>query len=80
MGAAVRRADRPVPAGARGSPWALLAQADATAGGWSEYLKGLAGRVSEAPVQLGAPVGADRVEVVSGLKAGDVVLAPERAR
>lgn len=39
-----------------------------------------AGRVSEAPVQLGAPVGADRVEVVSGLKAGDVVLAPERAR
>lgn len=39
-----------------------------------------AGRVSEAPVQLGSPVGADRVEVMSGLKTGDVVLAPERTR
>lgn len=36
------------------------------------------GRVSEAPVQLGGPAGADRVEVLSGLKAGDVVLAPGR--
>ncbi|MES2834946.1 MAG: efflux RND transporter periplasmic adaptor subunit [Pseudomonadota bacterium] len=39
-----------------------------------------AGRVSEAPVQLGGPVADDRVEVLSGLKAGDVVLAPETAR
>lgn len=39
-----------------------------------------AGRVSEAPVQLGGPVGGDRVEVLSGLAAGDVVLAPETAR
>lgn len=39
-----------------------------------------AGRVSEAPVQLGGPAGADRVEVLSGLAAGDVVLAPETAR
>ncbi|HWQ85690.1 efflux RND transporter periplasmic adaptor subunit [Brevundimonas sp.] len=41
-----------------------------------------AGRVSEAPVQLGGPVPGDRVEVLSGLTAGDVVLAaaPERAR
>jgi RND family efflux transporter MFP subunit len=39
-----------------------------------------AGRVSEAPVQLGGPVTGDRVEVLSGLKAGDIVLAPERAR
>ncbi len=39
-----------------------------------------AGRVSEAPVQLGGPAGDDRVEVLSGLAAGDVVLAPERAR
>lgn len=39
-----------------------------------------AGRVSEAPVQLGGPVTGDRVEVLSGLKVGDVVLAPERAR
>jgi RND family efflux transporter MFP subunit len=39
-----------------------------------------AGRVSEAPVQLGGPVTGDRLEVLSGLKAGDVVLAPERAR
>lgn len=39
-----------------------------------------AGRVSEAPVQLGSPVGDDRVEVMSGLGAGDVVLAPERTR
>lgn len=39
-----------------------------------------AGRVSEAPVQLGGPVPGDRVEVLSGLKAGDTVLAPERAR
>ncbi len=39
-----------------------------------------AGRVSEAPVQLAGPVGTDRVEVLSGLAAGDVVLAPERAR
>lgn len=38
-----------------------------------------AGRVSEAPVQLGGPVAGDRVEVLSGLKAGDVVLAPSRA-
>ena len=36
------------PAGAKGSPWALLAQADATAGGWSDYLTGLAKRVDEA--------------------------------
>ena len=36
-----------------------------------------AGRVSEAPVQLGGPAGEDRVEVLSGLAAGDVVLAPE---
>ena len=39
-----------------------------------------AGRVSEAPVQLGGPVSGDRVEVLSGLTAGDVVLAPETAR
>ena len=39
-----------------------------------------AGRVSEAPVQLGGPAGDDRVEVLSGLAAGNVVLAPERAR
>ena len=39
-----------------------------------------AGRVSEAPVQLGGPAGEDRVEVLSGLAAGDVVLAPEAAR
>ncbi len=39
-----------------------------------------AGRVSEAPVQLGGPAGEDRVEVLSGLAAGDVVLAPEKAR
>jgi hypothetical protein len=43
---------RLAPAGARGSPWALLAQVDATAGGWSEYLKGLAGRVGEAGQSL----------------------------
>lgn len=39
-----------------------------------------AGRVSEAPVQLGGPVSGDRVEVLSGLAAGNVVLAPETAR
>ncbi|MBU1538142.1 MAG: efflux RND transporter periplasmic adaptor subunit [Alphaproteobacteria bacterium] len=39
-----------------------------------------AGRVSEAPVQLGGPVSGDRVEVLSGLAADDVVLAPETAR
>ena len=39
-----------------------------------------AGRVSEAPVQLGGPVSGDRVEVLSGLAVGDVVLAPETAR
>lgn len=41
-----------------------------------------AGRVSEAPVQLGGGVAGDRVEVLSGLTAGDVALAPvpERAR
>ncbi|WP_298746381.1 efflux RND transporter periplasmic adaptor subunit [uncultured Brevundimonas sp.] len=39
-----------------------------------------AGRISEAPVQLGGPVSGDRVEVLSGLAPGDVVLAPERAR
>ena len=39
-----------------------------------------AGRVSEAPVQLGGPVSDDRVEVLSGLIAGDVVLAPESGR
>lgn len=39
-----------------------------------------AGRVSEAPVQLGGPAGEDRVEVLSGLAAGHVVLAPEAAR
>lgn len=38
-----------------------------------------AGRVSEAPVQLGGPVTDDRVEVLSGLSAGDVVLAPASA-
>ncbi len=38
-----------------------------------------AGRVSEAPVQLGGSVAGDRVEVLSGLKAGDIVLAPESA-
>ena len=36
-----------------------------------------AGRVSEAPVQLAGPVAGDRVEVMSGLDVGDVVLAPE---
>ena len=35
-----------------------------------------AGRVSEAPVQLGGPAGAEGVEVLSGLTVGDVVLAP----
>jgi len=39
-----------------------------------------AGRVSEAPVQLGGPVSGDRVEVLSGLAAGNLVLAPETAR
>jgi len=39
-----------------------------------------AGRISEAPVQLGGPAAGDRVEVLSGLAVGDVVLAPERAR
>ena len=39
-----------------------------------------AGRVSEAPVQLGGPAGGDRVEVLSGLAVGNVVLAPEAAR
>lgn len=39
-----------------------------------------AGRASEAPVQLGGPVAGDRVEVLSGLAVGDVVLAPERGR
>lgn len=39
-----------------------------------------AGRVSEAPVQLGGPVSGDRVEVLSGLAAGNIVLAPEAAR
>ncbi|WP_284222377.1 efflux RND transporter periplasmic adaptor subunit, partial [Brevundimonas denitrificans] len=39
-----------------------------------------AGRVSEAPVQLGGAVSGDRVEVMSGLAAGDVVLVPETAR
>lgn len=39
-----------------------------------------AGRVSEAPVQLGGPAGENRVEVLSGLAVGDVVLAPEAAR
>ena len=39
-----------------------------------------AGRVSEAPVQLGGPVAGDRVEVLSGLAVGDIVLAAERAR
>lgn len=39
-----------------------------------------AGRVADAPVQLGGPVNGDRVEVLSGLKAGDVVLAPEPPR
>jgi RND family efflux transporter MFP subunit len=39
-----------------------------------------AGRVSEAPVQLGGAVGEDRVEVLSGLSVGDVVIAPEGAR
>jgi len=44
-----------------------------------------AGRVSEAPVQLAGPAGEGRVEVLSGLAVGDVVLAPaaataERAR
>ncbi len=38
-----------------------------------------AGRVSEAPVQLAGPVAGDRVEVLSGLTAGDVVLAPTNA-
>jgi hypothetical protein len=40
------------PPGAKGSSWALLAQADATAAGWSAYLKGLAGRVGEAGQSL----------------------------
>jgi RND family efflux transporter MFP subunit len=39
-----------------------------------------AGRVSDAPVQLGGPVDGDRVEVLSGLKTGDVVLSPEPVR
>lgn len=39
-----------------------------------------AGRVSEAPVQLGGPVSGDRVEVLSGLAAGNVVLVPENSR
>ena len=38
-----------------------------------------AGRVSEAPVQLAGTAGEDRVEVLSGLAVGDVVLAPESA-
>lgn len=38
------------------------------------------GRVSEAPVQLGGPAGENRVEVLSGLAVGHVVLTPERAR
>lgn len=38
-----------------------------------------AGRVSEAPVQLGGAATGDRVEVLSGLTAGDVVLGPARA-
>lgn len=38
-----------------------------------------AGRVSEAPVQLG-PARTDGVEVLSGLTAGDVVLGPEPGR
>lgn len=43
---------RLAPAGAKGSPWALLAQADATATGWSDYLTGLAKRVNEAGQSL----------------------------
>ena len=43
---------RLAPAGSKGSPWALLAQADATATGWSEYLTGLAKRVDEAGQSL----------------------------
>jgi hypothetical protein len=43
---------RLAPAGAKGSPWALLAQADATATGWSQYLTGLARRVKEAGQSL----------------------------
>jgi membrane fusion protein, multidrug efflux system len=39
-----------------------------------------AGRISEAPVQLGGRVSGDRVEVLAGLAAGNVVLAPEPAR
>lgn len=39
---------RLAPAGAKGSQWAFLAQADATATGWSDYLTGLAKRVDEA--------------------------------
>lgn len=35
-----------------------------------------AGRVSEAPVQLGDLVSGDRVEVLSGIAAGDVALGP----
>lgn len=38
------------------------------------------GRVGEAPVQLGGPVAEDRVEVLSGLSVGDVVLGPEPSR
>ena len=38
-----------------------------------------AGRVSEAPVQLGETLADDRVEVLSGLTPGDVALAPARA-
>lgn len=38
-----------------------------------------AGRVSEAPVQLGGAATGDLVEVLSGLTAGDVVLTPARA-
>ena len=43
---------RLAPAGAKGSPWALLAQADAAATGWSDYLTGLARRVDEAGQSL----------------------------
>lgn len=39
-----------------------------------------AGRVSDAPVQLGSAVGEDGVEVLAGLAVGDVVIAPESAR
>lgn len=43
---------RLAPAGAKGSPWALLAQTDATATGWSTYLTGLAKRVDDAGQSL----------------------------